>query len=100
MIRRPPRSTHCISSAASDVYKRQGLKDPREKRDLKLVLDAANFGLSAKVSLPAPEAEAEAEAEATRAAAAAADDDGAAALTVASVTGSEEKTRRKAQTAS
>ena len=25
MIRRPPRSTHCISSAASDVYKRQGL---------------------------------------------------------------------------
>ena len=24
MIRRPPRSTHCISSAASDVYKRQG----------------------------------------------------------------------------
>ena len=26
MIRRPPRSTHCISSAASDVYKRQVLK--------------------------------------------------------------------------
>eukprot|EP00825_Cyclidium_porcatum_P032392 TRINITY_DN3468_c0_g1_i2.p1 TRINITY_DN3468_c0_g1~~TRINITY_DN3468_c0_g1_i2.p1 ORF type:complete len:392 (-),score=99.11 TRINITY_DN3468_c0_g1_i2:118-1293(-) len=25
MIRRPPRSTHCISSAASDVYKRQNL---------------------------------------------------------------------------
>eukprot|EP00825_Cyclidium_porcatum_P004943 TRINITY_DN12359_c0_g1_i1.p3 TRINITY_DN12359_c0_g1~~TRINITY_DN12359_c0_g1_i1.p3 ORF type:complete len:100 (+),score=18.58 TRINITY_DN12359_c0_g1_i1:61-360(+) len=24
MLRRPPRSTHCISSAASDVYKRQG----------------------------------------------------------------------------
>eukprot|EP00825_Cyclidium_porcatum_P035305 TRINITY_DN37023_c0_g1_i1.p3 TRINITY_DN37023_c0_g1~~TRINITY_DN37023_c0_g1_i1.p3 ORF type:complete len:108 (-),score=35.40 TRINITY_DN37023_c0_g1_i1:85-408(-) len=23
MMRRPPRSTHCISSAASDVYKRQ-----------------------------------------------------------------------------
>eukprot|EP00825_Cyclidium_porcatum_P018483 TRINITY_DN21077_c0_g1_i1.p2 TRINITY_DN21077_c0_g1~~TRINITY_DN21077_c0_g1_i1.p2 ORF type:complete len:127 (-),score=13.25 TRINITY_DN21077_c0_g1_i1:90-470(-) len=23
MLRRPPRSTHCISSAASDVYKRQ-----------------------------------------------------------------------------
>ena len=23
IIRRPPRSTHCISSAASDVYKRQ-----------------------------------------------------------------------------
>jgi len=26
MIRRPPRSTHCISSAASDVYKRQGVR--------------------------------------------------------------------------
>eukprot|EP00825_Cyclidium_porcatum_P051429 TRINITY_DN9457_c0_g1_i5.p2 TRINITY_DN9457_c0_g1~~TRINITY_DN9457_c0_g1_i5.p2 ORF type:complete len:108 (+),score=28.70 TRINITY_DN9457_c0_g1_i5:88-411(+) len=26
MIRRPPRSTHCISSAASDVYKRQQLQ--------------------------------------------------------------------------
>ena len=25
MIRRPPRSTHCISSAASDVYKRQNM---------------------------------------------------------------------------
>eukprot|EP00826_Nyctotherus_ovalis_P046628 TRINITY_DN5294_c0_g1_i4.p1 TRINITY_DN5294_c0_g1~~TRINITY_DN5294_c0_g1_i4.p1 ORF type:complete len:186 (+),score=23.26 TRINITY_DN5294_c0_g1_i4:23-559(+) len=29
MIRRPPRSTHCISSAASDVYKRQVLKSFR-----------------------------------------------------------------------
>jgi len=30
MIRRPPRSTHCISSAASDVYKRQQkyIEDP------------------------------------------------------------------------
>eukprot|EP00825_Cyclidium_porcatum_P040007 TRINITY_DN4971_c0_g1_i1.p5 TRINITY_DN4971_c0_g1~~TRINITY_DN4971_c0_g1_i1.p5 ORF type:complete len:102 (+),score=16.63 TRINITY_DN4971_c0_g1_i1:64-369(+) len=27
MIRRPPRSTHCISSAASDVYKRQAKAD-------------------------------------------------------------------------
>eukprot|EP00826_Nyctotherus_ovalis_P058874 TRINITY_DN8134_c0_g1_i17.p1 TRINITY_DN8134_c0_g1~~TRINITY_DN8134_c0_g1_i17.p1 ORF type:complete len:215 (+),score=87.06 TRINITY_DN8134_c0_g1_i17:25-645(+) len=27
MIRRPPRSTHCISSAASDVYKRQVLNN-------------------------------------------------------------------------
>ena len=27
MIRRPPRSTHCISSAASDVYKRQDSLD-------------------------------------------------------------------------
>ena len=30
MIRRPPRSTHCISSAASDVYKRQERKRERE----------------------------------------------------------------------
>ena len=29
MIRRPPRSTHCISSAASDVYKRQLRKRKR-----------------------------------------------------------------------
>ena len=28
MIRRPPRSTHCISSAASDVYKRQHVTTP------------------------------------------------------------------------
>eukprot|EP00825_Cyclidium_porcatum_P045346 TRINITY_DN6879_c0_g1_i1.p3 TRINITY_DN6879_c0_g1~~TRINITY_DN6879_c0_g1_i1.p3 ORF type:complete len:118 (-),score=29.02 TRINITY_DN6879_c0_g1_i1:457-810(-) len=39
MIRRPPRSTHCISSAASDVYKRQyqrrvhGTVKPREKKE-------------------------------------------------------------------
>jgi len=32
MIRRPPRSTHCISSAASDVYKRQ-VRRLREERD-------------------------------------------------------------------
>eukprot|EP00825_Cyclidium_porcatum_P012533 TRINITY_DN16538_c0_g1_i1.p1 TRINITY_DN16538_c0_g1~~TRINITY_DN16538_c0_g1_i1.p1 ORF type:complete len:178 (-),score=17.21 TRINITY_DN16538_c0_g1_i1:5-538(-) len=31
MIRRPPRSTHCISSAASDVYKRQ--LQPHERKD-------------------------------------------------------------------
>ena len=30
MIRRPPRSTHCISSAASDVYKRQTHNHPTE----------------------------------------------------------------------
>eukprot|EP00825_Cyclidium_porcatum_P049823 TRINITY_DN8697_c0_g1_i3.p2 TRINITY_DN8697_c0_g1~~TRINITY_DN8697_c0_g1_i3.p2 ORF type:complete len:103 (+),score=7.92 TRINITY_DN8697_c0_g1_i3:46-354(+) len=29
MIRRPPRSTHCISSAASDVYKRQAMNGLR-----------------------------------------------------------------------
>eukprot|EP00969_Alexandrium_andersonii_P107748 4753734-Alexandrium_andersonii.AAC.1 len=34
MIRRPPSSTHCISSAASDVYKRQhpsGKATPRAR---------------------------------------------------------------------
>eukprot|EP00826_Nyctotherus_ovalis_P031261 TRINITY_DN2495_c0_g2_i13.p1 TRINITY_DN2495_c0_g2~~TRINITY_DN2495_c0_g2_i13.p1 ORF type:complete len:113 (-),score=36.29 TRINITY_DN2495_c0_g2_i13:152-466(-) len=31
MIRRPPRSTHCISSAASDVYKRQILGSVKRK---------------------------------------------------------------------
>ena len=31
MIRRPPRSTHCISSAASDVYKRQFFFLPRDR---------------------------------------------------------------------
>ena len=29
MVRRPPRSTHCISSAASDVYKRQQRRSAR-----------------------------------------------------------------------
>eukprot|EP00826_Nyctotherus_ovalis_P013050 TRINITY_DN13492_c0_g1_i2.p2 TRINITY_DN13492_c0_g1~~TRINITY_DN13492_c0_g1_i2.p2 ORF type:complete len:135 (+),score=57.20 TRINITY_DN13492_c0_g1_i2:24-407(+) len=36
MIRRPPRSTHCISSAASDVYKRQTKRKLKES----LVLSA------------------------------------------------------------
>eukprot|EP00825_Cyclidium_porcatum_P007686 TRINITY_DN13859_c0_g1_i3.p3 TRINITY_DN13859_c0_g1~~TRINITY_DN13859_c0_g1_i3.p3 ORF type:complete len:160 (-),score=21.92 TRINITY_DN13859_c0_g1_i3:90-569(-) len=31
MIRRPPRSTHCISSAASDVYKRQDQMQSKPK---------------------------------------------------------------------
>ena len=34
MIRRPPRSTLDRSSAASDVYKRQGLFDADERADL------------------------------------------------------------------
>eukprot|EP00826_Nyctotherus_ovalis_P007333 TRINITY_DN11821_c0_g1_i6.p1 TRINITY_DN11821_c0_g1~~TRINITY_DN11821_c0_g1_i6.p1 ORF type:complete len:153 (-),score=36.26 TRINITY_DN11821_c0_g1_i6:104-538(-) len=34
MIRRPPRSTHCISSAASDVYKRQDLPQSQTKNVL------------------------------------------------------------------
>eukprot|EP00825_Cyclidium_porcatum_P050016 TRINITY_DN8797_c0_g1_i8.p2 TRINITY_DN8797_c0_g1~~TRINITY_DN8797_c0_g1_i8.p2 ORF type:complete len:114 (+),score=24.20 TRINITY_DN8797_c0_g1_i8:129-470(+) len=40
MIRRPPRSTHCISSAASDVYKRQVynfLLKFNERKDLQSV---------------------------------------------------------------
>eukprot|EP00826_Nyctotherus_ovalis_P029902 TRINITY_DN2371_c0_g5_i4.p1 TRINITY_DN2371_c0_g5~~TRINITY_DN2371_c0_g5_i4.p1 ORF type:complete len:932 (-),score=291.53 TRINITY_DN2371_c0_g5_i4:108-2882(-) len=34
MIRRPPRSTHCISSAASDVYKRQELGISKEATEI------------------------------------------------------------------
>ena len=34
MIRRPPRSTHCISSAASDVYKRQNAEWFKNKKVL------------------------------------------------------------------
>eukprot|EP00826_Nyctotherus_ovalis_P032605 TRINITY_DN2626_c0_g5_i2.p1 TRINITY_DN2626_c0_g5~~TRINITY_DN2626_c0_g5_i2.p1 ORF type:complete len:334 (-),score=98.46 TRINITY_DN2626_c0_g5_i2:22-999(-) len=45
MIRRPPRSTHCISSAASDVYKRQeihrGIASANAKK-LSLKLVSAN----------------------------------------------------------
>ena len=39
MIRRPPRSTHCISSAASDVYKRQQIY--RSPSNLKACIDVA-----------------------------------------------------------
>ena len=38
MIRRPPRSTHCISSAASDVYKRQILIAPNVAEVMKKIL--------------------------------------------------------------
>ena len=59
MIRRPPRSTHCISSAASDVYKRQVtirdhdqvesfLKDAFWVRDH--TLPAYNFDISGNLS--------------------------------------------------
>eukprot|EP00825_Cyclidium_porcatum_P008565 TRINITY_DN14277_c0_g1_i4.p1 TRINITY_DN14277_c0_g1~~TRINITY_DN14277_c0_g1_i4.p1 ORF type:complete len:198 (-),score=50.01 TRINITY_DN14277_c0_g1_i4:316-909(-) len=34
MIRRPPRSTHCISSAASDVYKRQSQLISKEEQKI------------------------------------------------------------------
>ncbi len=37
MIRRPPRSTHCISSAASSVYKRQDLDAVVHKSDYLIV---------------------------------------------------------------
>ena len=36
MIRRPPRSTHCISSAASDVYKRQAYDEARKQLTAKV----------------------------------------------------------------
>eukprot|EP00826_Nyctotherus_ovalis_P024659 TRINITY_DN19033_c0_g1_i2.p1 TRINITY_DN19033_c0_g1~~TRINITY_DN19033_c0_g1_i2.p1 ORF type:complete len:330 (+),score=108.57 TRINITY_DN19033_c0_g1_i2:25-990(+) len=41
MIRRPPRSTHCISSAASDVYKRQMIPFPQEM--VRKINDKFNF---------------------------------------------------------
>eukprot|EP00826_Nyctotherus_ovalis_P057818 TRINITY_DN7916_c0_g1_i2.p1 TRINITY_DN7916_c0_g1~~TRINITY_DN7916_c0_g1_i2.p1 ORF type:complete len:322 (+),score=74.18 TRINITY_DN7916_c0_g1_i2:25-966(+) len=44
MIRRPPRSTHCISSAASDVYKRQ----TNNLLDLSLMEDIASCRLHGK----------------------------------------------------
>eukprot|EP00825_Cyclidium_porcatum_P052480 TRINITY_DN995_c0_g3_i2.p3 TRINITY_DN995_c0_g3~~TRINITY_DN995_c0_g3_i2.p3 ORF type:complete len:220 (+),score=54.91 TRINITY_DN995_c0_g3_i2:95-754(+) len=72
MIRRPPRSTHCISSAASDVYKRQvstqstwGVAECHSKRTLHRDLKpqniliskndevkVADFGLSRTFSIP------------------------------------------------
>ena len=56
MIRRPPRSTHCISSAASDVYKRQG-EWPRssttEHRTLTLCAERpSNKGSTRQASKP------------------------------------------------
>eukprot|EP00825_Cyclidium_porcatum_P009651 TRINITY_DN14928_c0_g1_i8.p1 TRINITY_DN14928_c0_g1~~TRINITY_DN14928_c0_g1_i8.p1 ORF type:complete len:250 (-),score=38.63 TRINITY_DN14928_c0_g1_i8:200-949(-) len=45
MIRRPPRSTHCISSAASDVYKRQ-LKYMAILRKRKAILKQLDQGYS------------------------------------------------------
>eukprot|EP00826_Nyctotherus_ovalis_P036337 TRINITY_DN3212_c0_g1_i1.p1 TRINITY_DN3212_c0_g1~~TRINITY_DN3212_c0_g1_i1.p1 ORF type:complete len:222 (+),score=49.96 TRINITY_DN3212_c0_g1_i1:87-668(+) len=44
MIRRPPRSTHCISSAASDVYKRQSMND--------IVKQMKNFEKQNAIELP------------------------------------------------
>eukprot|EP00825_Cyclidium_porcatum_P045257 TRINITY_DN6828_c0_g1_i2.p1 TRINITY_DN6828_c0_g1~~TRINITY_DN6828_c0_g1_i2.p1 ORF type:complete len:176 (+),score=58.73 TRINITY_DN6828_c0_g1_i2:77-604(+) len=39
MIRRPPRSTHCISSAASDVYKRQTQSTWEEQLQIQIQKD-------------------------------------------------------------
>ena len=45
MIRRPPRSTHCISSAASDVYKRQVLRSGNgEEKAITLIKDGEVIG--------------------------------------------------------
>ena len=44
MIRRPPRSTHCISSAASDVYKRQGVFQPAEVDQFHSVMPQSLLG--------------------------------------------------------
>eukprot|EP00826_Nyctotherus_ovalis_P029717 TRINITY_DN2357_c0_g1_i2.p1 TRINITY_DN2357_c0_g1~~TRINITY_DN2357_c0_g1_i2.p1 ORF type:complete len:149 (-),score=63.94 TRINITY_DN2357_c0_g1_i2:108-533(-) len=41
MIRRPPRSTHCISSAASDVYKRQAKGSRLQKKGITKPLQKA-----------------------------------------------------------
>ena len=40
MIRRPPRYTHCISSAASDVYKRQNQHEAEIATGIKITDDA------------------------------------------------------------
>eukprot|EP00826_Nyctotherus_ovalis_P031949 TRINITY_DN2574_c0_g1_i2.p3 TRINITY_DN2574_c0_g1~~TRINITY_DN2574_c0_g1_i2.p3 ORF type:complete len:392 (+),score=126.39 TRINITY_DN2574_c0_g1_i2:27-1178(+) len=49
MIRRPPRSTHCISSAASDVYKRQliyYLFVPGKVENWVTLIDIGNIGIT------------------------------------------------------
>ena len=50
MIRRPPRSTHCISSAASDVYKRQVFNDARSRRRYDNTVRAIHSETSAETS--------------------------------------------------
>eukprot|EP00825_Cyclidium_porcatum_P026427 TRINITY_DN28443_c0_g2_i1.p1 TRINITY_DN28443_c0_g2~~TRINITY_DN28443_c0_g2_i1.p1 ORF type:complete len:185 (+),score=46.90 TRINITY_DN28443_c0_g2_i1:62-616(+) len=51
MIRRPPRSTHCISSAASDVYKRQYQRRVHGDYLDNLINGKLNFNSSEKFSL-------------------------------------------------
>ena len=50
MIRRPPRSTHCISSAASDVYKRQKHGNKRVKAGRGTVGKVAVAGVRDRVT--------------------------------------------------
>ena len=50
MIRRPPRSTHCISSAASDVYKRQAHN--RTTEDIRELIGADSLGYLSVDRLP------------------------------------------------
>eukprot|EP00826_Nyctotherus_ovalis_P006208 TRINITY_DN11446_c0_g1_i1.p1 TRINITY_DN11446_c0_g1~~TRINITY_DN11446_c0_g1_i1.p1 ORF type:complete len:108 (+),score=6.95 TRINITY_DN11446_c0_g1_i1:32-325(+) len=50
MIRRPPRSTHCISSAASDVYKRQGLSANLASPCLRLLCSMLCIGCEKSIS--------------------------------------------------
>eukprot|EP00826_Nyctotherus_ovalis_P029275 TRINITY_DN230_c0_g1_i6.p2 TRINITY_DN230_c0_g1~~TRINITY_DN230_c0_g1_i6.p2 ORF type:complete len:114 (-),score=33.27 TRINITY_DN230_c0_g1_i6:167-484(-) len=63
MIRRPPRSTHCISSAASDVYKRQSMiigmepdeesKTSKSKEDVLVDKLQSDMGSAVNVALSA-----------------------------------------------
>ena len=48
MIRRPPRSTHCISSAASDVYKRQVYNQSNDRYFTKSSLNTQGVGIIMK----------------------------------------------------
>eukprot|EP00825_Cyclidium_porcatum_P018869 TRINITY_DN2147_c0_g1_i1.p1 TRINITY_DN2147_c0_g1~~TRINITY_DN2147_c0_g1_i1.p1 ORF type:complete len:350 (-),score=60.33 TRINITY_DN2147_c0_g1_i1:170-1219(-) len=52
MIRRPPRSTHCISSAASDVYKRQVINYNLALITLPLLVTGAILGVALNHLLP------------------------------------------------
>mgnify|MGYP007112065535 CR=1 FL=1 len=51
MIRLPPRSTQSRSSAASDVYKRQGLGILFEKQNVAFMVGVA-FGIAAAANFP------------------------------------------------
>eukprot|EP00825_Cyclidium_porcatum_P039618 TRINITY_DN4849_c0_g1_i11.p1 TRINITY_DN4849_c0_g1~~TRINITY_DN4849_c0_g1_i11.p1 ORF type:complete len:566 (+),score=133.78 TRINITY_DN4849_c0_g1_i11:127-1824(+) len=56
MIRRPPRSTHCISSAASDVYKRQEQKVIKQNQNGKQEYSPKQIaGNNQKIKLYSPQ---------------------------------------------